>query len=457
MSINELTTQELNEIYALQKKLFAISTENNPYLQNSTINPDLSKGLNTESKTVIGAINDIFSITTAVRDTNHDFIDRFNRIIGNEELNPDLVRRLSLIGSNFYEALFNAWNKASTSFEKTEAFQSELINLRNAIEEFIEDKDIVSFYSYEDKLFTGQTFTISCTPIHSDSVSIYINGVHYDNECFSLDEDNRTFTWIENDFDIETEYKKSTEFDCLKTYYLQNGNDYVQYEGTLNREIFNNINDFYEIDEDNSDKVTVRYSSYGITNKLYYRSLYNISFLNNVGKSIGKNPYNNNLLIDSYDWTNISSILNKNLTAIFKYTDNGKVRIILDIKNNSSRLFTLNSNNWEEYKDAAKVYVGNDSNITTFNEFCNAIYGTTVNTKLWLAFFAFKIGEYANIFVISNETDPLELSDNPAPGNWYYGWDDQKIGDERALTMELNSYNPYIDITRIFNQLDILN
>jgi len=203
-----LTDKELYEIYELQKKLFTTSTENNPYLKNNPVNPDLNKGLNTESKTIIGAINDIFAITTAVRDTNADFIDRFNRIIGNEELNPSLVKKLSEIGSNFYDALFKSWDLAKDSYEKAEKFEGELKNLKSQLESLIEEgldgTGIVKTYSYEETFYTGNIFTISHTPI-TDSITVHINGILYNKGCFTLSNDNKTFTWNEDAFEITEE------------------------------------------------------------------------------------------------------------------------------------------------------------------------------------------------------------------------------------------------------------
>jgi predicted nucleic acid-binding Zn-ribbon protein len=283
----ELTSTEIKEIYELQKKLFTTSTENNPYLQNSTINPDLSKGLNTDSKTIVGAINDIFSLTTSVRETNADFIDRFNRIIGNEELNPKLAERLSKLGDNFYDALYNAWQKANSSEQlvndlefqieslKSQLnsiiggtfdtdiiinFQRDVDNLKNqvkSIENQIEDSatsisanssqiqtlktqikelsdrlddtvpetgdnseieeikvqlqnlktqiENISIagnltYFYEESLASiGNKFTISYKPVSINAISIFINGVYYNNECFKFSNNNKTISWLHSD------------------------------------------------------------------------------------------------------------------------------------------------------------------------------------------------------------------------------------------------------------------
>lgn len=250
---------ELQKLYELQNKLFTTSTENNPYLQNSTINPDLSKGLNTDSKTIIGAINDIFAITTAVKETNADFIDRFNRIIGNEELNPTLLKRLSAIGSNFYEVLFKTWDKAETNEDVVKTLEDqieelktqiedllsggtgdgEVVNLKNQVEslqtqmetvitntETITNKietlntkveNIVSsgaeIYFYEEDHFSGNTFTLAKDPLSIDAISIYINGIHYSNDLFGFSNDNKTITWMVDDFEI------SEASDCVTVKY----------------------------------------------------------------------------------------------------------------------------------------------------------------------------------------------------------------------------------------------
>jgi len=446
-----LTDKELQEIYELQRKLFTTSTENNPYLKNNTINPDLNKGLNTDSKTIIGAINDIFAITTATRDTNAEFIDRFNRIIGNEQLNPTLVKKLSQIGNNFYDALFKSWEVASTGLEKVEILDRQIDEVKESIENIvINGVTNGTSIAYEDKRFTGKVFNIACTPISEQSPAIYINGVHYDRDCFEATNNNKTFTWIATDFDIVCNYKKATEYDCLKTYYTKSGTDYIECDN-LDRETFND-GTFYEVNEDLSDKVIIRYNSFSTNNRSYYRSLYDISLLNNIFDGIGRDPYNNNELIKDYNWNRIAPILNKNLVGKFNYTDDGKVRIILDNRE-SSNFITVSEKNWDLYDEAAKVFIGDDITVTTFDDFCNAVTGETENDIKWVSFFAFEIGDNANIFMITDKTDPIELADKPCPGDFYYDWDSSKTGDDRALKMADLSYNPYIDLTRIFPRL----
>jgi len=429
MAMFELTNKDLQEIYELQKKLFTTSTENNPYLKNNNSNPDLNKGLNTDSKTIIGAINDIFAIATSVRDVNTDFIDRFNRIIGNEKLNPELVKRLGAIGNNFYDALFKSWDRANDGYEKADALEEQVEVLKAKLDELIKGEDSSNkdlFNTYEDKRFTGNTFTISSTPISDSSASFYINGVHYDNDCFTVADDNKTFTWTADDFEIVSSYKEATEYDCLNSYYSKDGENY-KLESNLTREAFNS-GVFYEIDEDLSDKIIVRYNTYGIENDDYYKSLYDISLLNSVTTSIGRDIYQNNALVNDYEWSNISIILNKNLLGSFKYTDEGKVRIVLDSRN-TSKFSVISNKNWDSFGAAAKVFIGGNVTVTSFDEFCNFITGETENTIKWVSFFAFEIGGYANIFMITDKTNVLELADSPAYGDWFYGWDEEKSGD----------------------------
>jgi len=451
MATLEITNKELQEIYELQKNLFTTSTENNPYLKNNSVNPDLNKGLNTDSKTIIGAINDILAIATSVRDVNTDFIDRFNRIVGNEKLNPELVKRLGAIGSNFYDALFKSWDRANDGYEKAIALENQLEDFKSKIEDLIgidinKPVDSSLYNTYKDKRYTGNTFTISSTPIAHKSPSVYINGVHYDNECFDITNKNKTFTWKIDDFDITCNYKKSNEYNPIKKYFTKNGENYTL-EAYMDRSRFNS-GEYYEIDEDLSDEVIVKYDSYSIENENYYKELYNISLVNSVSTSIGKDPYTGEL-VENYDWSNISNILNKNVSGEFKYTKEGKVHITLNNKDNS--IFTTVSNkNWDTFGNAAKVFVGNNANVNSFDDFCNLITGNAINTIEWVSFFAFNVGGYDNIFMITSQNSVETLNDYPVDGNWFYGWDKEK---SEALTMGDNSYNPYIDISKIINKL----
>jgi len=456
----ELNDLSMTEIYELQKSLLTTSTLNNPYLKPNPINPDLSRGLNTNSKTIIGAINEIFSITNSIKKANAAFIERFNNIIGDEKLNPNLIERLSELGSNFYEALFNTWDKASDNSggtsddEKIEQFQNQLDELREQIESIIENgtgggssSNSKMFNTYEDKRFTGKNFTISSLPISTDAAAVYINGVHYDRDCFEIASDRKTFTWVADDFEIICNYKLATEFDCLKKYYTKSNDTYALYDGELTRDVFIN-GEFYEIDEDNSDKIIVRYNSYGINNTTYYRGIYDISLLNTAGKGIVRDEENSEIYTNDYNWNGISPVLNKNLVGDFDYTDNGNVRIKLDSRA-TSNFVVVSEKNWENYKSAIDVLYPNDS-IDTFEDFCRLVKDDTdIN---WVSFFAFEIGEnnYTKIYMINDKTDPITLADNPADGEWFYDWDYEQ---SKPLAMADMSSNPYIDLTAIFGKL----
>jgi len=459
--MSNLSDKQIEELYELQRDLFyTIDTRENPHLAGN-------KSLKSSKKTIIGAINQIYNIAKSVESTNATIINRFNNVIGNEEQNPELYEALSKIGNNFYEALFETHKTATDAttdiVEFTKKFNAQIKDLNTKIENISigGTVDGIKLYNtYEDKLYTGKTFTIACNPLPNQQPAIYINGVHYDNDCFDVSKDGKTFTWnADNDFYIELNYKDAKDdFDVLKTYYTRAGENYVKYEGELDRSKFgvNVIDGYYLVDEDKSDKVIVRYNTYDINNKSYYKTLYDISLLNTITNTEDIGTLPNHSIVNNYDWSGMSDILNKNISGTFKYTNDGNVRIILDLsKSNNSLLITINKDNWDTFKDKVMLFIGGNVNgVNSFEDFCMFVFNTT-DVK-WVSFFAFELGKdnHNSIFMISSETNINDLADHPAPpkyGTWYYDWDETQVGSEAIAMKE----NPYIQITQeLFDALN---
>jgi hypothetical protein len=119
-------------------------------------------------------------------------------------------------------------------------------------------------------------------------------------------------------------------------------------------------------------------------------------------------------------------------------------------------LFVLSAKNWNNYVDHARILLGGNPNINSFDDFCNEYFETTTNNKTWVTFFGFKVGGYENIVVIPNTFDFEDLAIIPAFGDWFYGWNDEEVDDAKALKMSDNTFNPYLDLRKIRTNLETI-
>lgn len=100
MALN-LTTEEKQ---LLQADILWDDTSSNPNLTSSTI-PSKNKALNTKSKRVIGAINELNSNIENVSSTLDNNLTNFISVLGDYNLNPDYLEELNKIAPSILEAI----------------------------------------------------------------------------------------------------------------------------------------------------------------------------------------------------------------------------------------------------------------------------------------------------------------------------------------------------------------
>lgn len=97
----DLTTEEKQ---LLQADILWDDTSSNPNLTSSTI-PSKNKALNTKSKRVIGAINELNSNIENVSSTLDNNLTNFISVLGDYNLNPDYLEELNKIAPSILEAI----------------------------------------------------------------------------------------------------------------------------------------------------------------------------------------------------------------------------------------------------------------------------------------------------------------------------------------------------------------
>lgn len=97
----DLTTEEKQ---LLQADILWDDTSSNPNLTSSTI-PSKNKALNTKSKRVIGAINELNSNIENVSSTLDNNLTNFISVLGDYNLNPDYLEELKKIAPSILEAI----------------------------------------------------------------------------------------------------------------------------------------------------------------------------------------------------------------------------------------------------------------------------------------------------------------------------------------------------------------
>jgi len=194
---DELTTK-INE---LQSDILGENLTNNPLMKASKF-ASKTKALDTNSKTIVTAVNEILKNLNSLSDKDNDSLNNMYSVLGNFVKTPELVNELTSRGAETVLAL------AAKAYDDVQVI-----------------KDLARD-DYEDvfHIAEGQTqseFVLTHKPI--GKIRMYIDGIRYFKECIEYDADTNTVKWVntsENpegfditdaDVVIEYDYNKAEE------------------------------------------------------------------------------------------------------------------------------------------------------------------------------------------------------------------------------------------------------
>ena len=149
-----------NDVYALQEAVLAANTARNPNLSFSAIS-EQNKKLETSTKTVIGAINELARRINAETSSNRRVIMSLLKLVGDPYLHDSLVRQVFSKSSSLTKLVLDMYR----DFEK----------IQNQIHTTYYDPSVI------DSKFKSNNYTfekLSHTPI-ADTVKVYINSAIY--------------------------------------------------------------------------------------------------------------------------------------------------------------------------------------------------------------------------------------------------------------------------------------
>lgn len=167
---DELTTK-INE---LQSDILGEKLTNNPLMKASKI-ASKTKALDTKSKTIVTAINELLKGFDNLESVTLDSMNSMYSVLGNFGSDPELINELTSRGAETILAL--AANNYDTIQE---------------IRDFAKD-------DYEDVFHVaeGQTqseFVLTHKPI--GKIRMYIDGIRYFKECIEYNADTNTVKWV---------------------------------------------------------------------------------------------------------------------------------------------------------------------------------------------------------------------------------------------------------------------
>lgn len=170
-------TKNINE---LQSDILAEKLSNNPYLKYHVL-IEKNKQLNTSSKTIIGAINEVLRKTNSAVSTNKAALSELYNVFGHVGMKPELVHSVLAQAPSLIELVLELNNKLSVV-------------------------EVARNVNFKDQFVTGEqpqfTFRLSHLP-KEDSLKMFVNGVQYFNTnvvAYTFDEDKREVNWV---FDAE--------------------------------------------------------------------------------------------------------------------------------------------------------------------------------------------------------------------------------------------------------------
>lgn len=221
------TGDELNQ---LQSDVLWESIADNPLLAEHAI-ASLDKSLKTTNKRIIKAINEVLTESNKSLEAVNGFTSRFNLVLGDEITDPTLLDKIYEIDTNFFNAIYKIYKDLETQKGRIDALETngggsgetvDLTPINEAIQELsdrLDELDALKFEVHEDKIneLDGQTFTLTYFPRLASSISLYVNGVYYNSNYYSISE--KTITWLfteaEGGFDLTSEFDVTVKYDYV--------------------------------------------------------------------------------------------------------------------------------------------------------------------------------------------------------------------------------------------------
>ena len=166
-------TRNINE---LQSDVLAENLASNPYLKYHVI-IEKNKQLNTTSKNVIGAINEVLRKTNSASTTNKAALAELYNVLGHVGVQPELTKKVLSHSTSLIQLVLDMLDR-------------------------IDSNDALRTIDYKDQYTVGETvqhtFRLSHKP-RNESVKFFVNGVQYSNihkVAYTYDSDQNQITWL---------------------------------------------------------------------------------------------------------------------------------------------------------------------------------------------------------------------------------------------------------------------
>lgn len=164
---NKITTN----ICQLQSDVLLEDTTKNPLFKKSAI-ATANKSLNTKSKSVVSAINELLKRVNSIESNVTDALNKQFSVIGDAASDTELSNRLHKIAPNIIEGL----SKINDNIQEIAAF---------AADDFEDTFSVTTTAQSE--------FKLTHTPI--GKVRLYIDGIRYFKTCYTYDSTANTIRW----------------------------------------------------------------------------------------------------------------------------------------------------------------------------------------------------------------------------------------------------------------------
>jgi hypothetical protein len=185
------TDQE--NIEQLQSDILLESLANNQYFKKSSITSK-NKALNTTSKYMVGAVNEILKNFNSLNSSTLSTLSTAYSAIGDILSNPGLLEKLHEIDENIILALYKVNN--------------DVIEVRESLS--LDTASNKTIRNYTQIIQVGEetqnNFVLDYKPV--SNILFYVNGVFYNKDiAYSYDEESNSITWLyseqENEFQIK--------------------------------------------------------------------------------------------------------------------------------------------------------------------------------------------------------------------------------------------------------------
>ena len=214
--------QDQDLMHQYQADILTQKTTDNPYIKKSPI-ASRNQQLNTATKTVTGAINEIVKKMDRVEDSVTNRLNENLEVLGDYPSNPGLITELKSIDTSIIEAILKIYKDINgNNLSAPEDISAVASSVKEAIQKLHVDveevKDKVVNYKESFVAADGGTyaqFKLKYVPIE-ESIRFQVNGVTYD--CAYLPESG-CVEWVFTDsnggFDLDPSYAVTVFYDYL--------------------------------------------------------------------------------------------------------------------------------------------------------------------------------------------------------------------------------------------------